>query len=63
MVTGVLSRVSAAELVPVTTDTLADTQKTGVELQQLLENGSSLQLQQFAVSGSTDSLYCNISTG
>lgn len=63
MVADALSHVSAVELPPVTTDTLANAQKTDAKLQQLLENGSSLQLEQVAIPRSTDTLYCDISTG
>ncbi|XP_075723266.1 uncharacterized protein LOC142765699 [Rhipicephalus microplus] len=60
VVADALSCVSSVELPTVTTDALADAQKTDTELQQLFENGSFIQLQKV---GSTDALYCDKSTG
>nr|XP_037270637.1 uncharacterized protein LOC119162285 [Rhipicephalus microplus] len=63
VVADALSRVSAVELPTVTTDALAEAQKTDTEVHQLLGKGSSLQLQKVTIPGSTHALYCDISTG
>nr|XP_037282167.1 uncharacterized protein LOC119175047 [Rhipicephalus microplus] len=63
VVTDALSRIAAVELPTVTTDALAEAQKTNTEFQQLLEKGSSFQLQKVTIPGSTEAVYCDISTG
>ena len=56
-----LSRVEALQ-VPVSFDTLAESQASDPELSKLLQGGSSLLLEKVQVSGERTSVYCDVST-